>query len=287
MDVTNATKRQNGFWSGETLKGTLPELVKPFHESNIDCAAYTLSIGHELYISPSDQTPDPQSITKRTLADGESFSIPPGQFAFLLTEEIVKVPNDALGLISMKAKIKFLGLVNISGFHVDLGYEGQLTFSVFNAGPAPVHLHQGLQCFLIWYASLDLRSNYIKREPVHKGLDVMLINKISGEVYSLKGLDNKVKSVQQSLSDRIHAVEVAQASFSAITSFWIPIVTAVISAIIGGVIVYSVTNVLLSKPNSQPASQSTNPSAAVAATGHSESPLPALSPRSSLPTPKQ
>ena len=51
------------------------------------------------------------------------FTIPPGQFAFLLTEEVVSVPPDALAFISIRAKTKFRGLVNVSGFHVDPGYQ--------------------------------------------------------------------------------------------------------------------------------------------------------------------
>jgi dCTP deaminase len=227
----------SGFWSGETLKEKLRTLVNPFTETNIDCAAYTLTIGHEIYVSPSDQTPNPQSVTKRLLADGEAFTIPPGQFAFLITEETVKVPNDALGLISMRARIKFLGLVNISGFHVDPGFHGQLTYSVFNAGPAPVHLRQGLPCFLMWYANLDQSSRYIKNDPERKGLDVALINPISSEIYSLKGLDSKIKEIEKSLANRVHAVEVSQASFNAYVSIVVPFLTALIT----GVLVWWIT----------------------------------------------
>jgi dUTPase len=88
----------------------------------------------------NDQTADPTTVTVRKLGEGEAFTIPPGQFAFLLTEEVVSVPADALAFISVRARTKFRGLVNVSGFHVDPGYRGQLTFSVFNAGPAPIHL---------------------------------------------------------------------------------------------------------------------------------------------------
>ena len=48
MDTPNGL-----FWSGETLEERLPELVEPFSKDLIDCAAYTLTIGHEVYISPS------------------------------------------------------------------------------------------------------------------------------------------------------------------------------------------------------------------------------------------
>src|SRR3546814_5899013 len=95
-----------GFWSGETLSTRLPALIAPFDKDRIDCSAYTLSMGREIYVSPSDQSEDPESVTIRKLADGDAFTIPSGQFAFLLTEEIVEVPDDALGFISIKAKIK-------------------------------------------------------------------------------------------------------------------------------------------------------------------------------------
>ena len=81
------------FWSGETLGERLKTLIEPFVPGRVDCAAYTLSIGPEIYVSPNDQTADPTTVTVRKLGDGEAFTIPPGQFAFLLTEEIVSVPS--------------------------------------------------------------------------------------------------------------------------------------------------------------------------------------------------
>lgn len=43
------------FWSGETLEERLPTLVSPFDADSIDCAAYTLHVGHEYYVSPDGQ----------------------------------------------------------------------------------------------------------------------------------------------------------------------------------------------------------------------------------------
>ena len=42
--------------------------------------------------------------------------------AMLITEEQVNVPLDAMAFISMKAGKKLGGLINISGFHVDPGF---------------------------------------------------------------------------------------------------------------------------------------------------------------------
>jgi dCTP deaminase len=183
------------FWSGETIAREVPNLITPFEQGQIDCAAYTLRVGAEVYISPSS-TADARSASTRKLQPRETFIIPPGQFAFLLTEERVKVPNHAIGLISMKAKIKFRGLVNISGFHVDPGYDGHLVFSVFNAGPSSVHLSRGDNCFLIWYANLDMVSKEVRNKPGFDSIPSELINPISGEVISLAYLSNRLEKIE-------------------------------------------------------------------------------------------
>src|ERR1700676_2481351 len=61
------------FWSGETLLEKLPGLITPFNPDNIDCASYTLTIGREIYVSPTEETPDPKSTTKQLLGSGEAF----------------------------------------------------------------------------------------------------------------------------------------------------------------------------------------------------------------------
>jgi dCTP deaminase len=185
-----------------------------------------MAIGSEVYVTPNDQTADPTTVTVRMLDPGEAFTVPPGQFAFLLTEEVVSVPAGALAFISIRAKIKFRGLVNVSGFHVDPGYHGQLTFAVFNAGPVPVHLRRGQPIFLIWFASLDRNSNFKKAGPVHKGIDTELITAVAGELQSFASLSKKIKDVDKTLTDRIHAVEREQNYYRPIGAFALAIVIA-------------------------------------------------------------
>jgi dCTP deaminase len=182
------------FWSGETLGERLGELITPFDPRQIDCAAYRLRVGPEIYISPSEDADDAKTRTKVQLANGQSFPIPPGQFAFLLTEERVSVPATALAFISVRATVKFGGLVNVSGFHVDPGYRGRLVFSVFNAGPAPVHLARGDDCFLIWYASLDRETAFTKTGDGFDNIPTKLINPIAGAIQSFEGLLGKIKA---------------------------------------------------------------------------------------------
>lgn len=183
------------FWSGETLGERLAELVDPFDPARIDCAAYRLRVGPEVYVSPTDQAKDAQTKSKVALDPGEAFTVPAGQFAFLLTEERVTVPDTALALISVRATIKFRGLVNVSGFHVDPGYRGRLVFSVFNAGPGPVHLARGDECFLIWYADLDRETRLVKTGGGFDDIPTKLINPIAGEIQSLAGLSKRMDAI--------------------------------------------------------------------------------------------
>lgn len=195
------------FWSGEKLKERLGDLITPFDPAQVDCAGYRLRVGPEIYVSPTGEAKNAKTQTKVLLGDKASFTVPPGQFAFLLTEERVKVPPDALAFISIRATIKFRGLVNVSGFHVDPGYDGRLVFSVFNAGPAPVHLARGDDCFLIWYADLDRTSAEIKIGGGFDSIPSALINPIAGEVQSFEGLLAKIEKVDDQLTGKVHAVE--------------------------------------------------------------------------------
>ena len=212
------------FWSGDRLLEALPKLITPFDATRIDCAAYTLRVGAEVYVSPTSRQ-DALTRTRETLDDKQGFVIPPGQFAFLLTEEIITVPDSALAFISMKARIKFKGLINVSGFHVDPGYTGRLVFAVFNAGPTAVHLARGDDCFLIWYASLDRESQFVRKTPPIDGIVSGLITPITGEVQSLA-----------SLSHRIDRVETDQRVITTTAGIGISLLLVLIGALIGALI---------------------------------------------------
>lgn len=218
-----------GFWSGETLKDRLATLVTPFDPERVDCSAYTLTMGRELYVSPNDAMQDPLNVTIRQLGDGEGFTIPPGQFAFLLTEEKIEVPNTALAFISIKAKIKWRGLVNVSGFHVDPGFRGRLIFSVYNAGPVTVHLRQGQPMFLIWFASLDKPTALARNQPVQESFPPDLISGISGELQSLAGINKKIKDLDKSLTDRVHSIEREQTYYRFIAIIVVAVLIAMIT----------------------------------------------------------
>lgn len=173
-----------------------PSVVTPFDAKRLSCGAYELSLGSEAFM-----TNEPSNQAKKISEDG-IINIMPGQFALLMTSEEVYMPADLIGFISIKAKIKFRGLINVSGFHVDPGFKGKLKFSVFNAGANPVILRAGDPTFLIWFSQFTKpfdevdkyhgkHINYITPDDIYK---------IRGDVVSINSLKKDVEDLTRTMT---------------------------------------------------------------------------------------
>lgn len=190
------------FWSGRRLKQELPDLVSDYDEDRVDCAAYTLRMGYQYYVSASEA--DAGRNTLQTLQPEESLAIPSGQFAVLLTEETVTVPPGKIAFISIKTTLKSRGLVNVSGFHVDPGYSAPLRFAVFNAGPSTIVITRREDCFLIWYADLDVEdTENVKSAQQNRryswGISSNDVASLAGAVNSVGVLSQKVEKLERNV----------------------------------------------------------------------------------------
>jgi len=191
------------FWAGKRLLNRLgrEKLVDPFSQSRVKYAAYTLSLGAYAFTTADSagESAERESAGVVELKERQQISIPPGQFAFLLTEEVVTVPNDAIAFISLKTRRKFEGLVNVSGFHVDPGWSSRLIFGVLNAGPSPIVLERGQPLFLLFFADLSavpaeplsVDTNHVyKEKDRYSNIPAELVQKMSGAVPSLYRLNS-------------------------------------------------------------------------------------------------
>ena len=201
------------FWGGSRLavEGKKLGIVEPFDSDRIDCSAYELTLGAEAYVTPK-QGDDLRKNTKEMLSPpqskkvggktrnkgGGTVVIPPGQFALLLTEELISIPAQVMGFISLKLDPKFRGLINVSGFHVDPGFKGCLIFSVYNAGPSAIPLDRGDRLFQLWIADLsgDGFEKYKRTKPGFVGIPSDLISKVSRERHSLQALSDRVDDLK-------------------------------------------------------------------------------------------
>lgn len=153
--------------------------------------SYDLCLGTEVFVTSEDKK------TKRKLEPGEQVEIPPGQFANLMTGETLSIPNDSLGFINARFKWKQRGLINVSGFHVDPGYEGKLLFSVYNAGPSSVVVTQGDRIFTLWLAYLDQETARPYKKDGRTGITSDDVNALQGDVASPQALAKRVDKLEQ------------------------------------------------------------------------------------------
>ena len=186
-----------GFWSSETLERELPNLIVPYNPSRVTNCAYELSMGQQACVTSSG-TKQAHSRSRVALKEFEQVTIPPGQFAQLLVYENIEIPANAVGLISMKSTIKMRGLVNVSGFHVDPGYEGKLKFAVFNAGSQDIVIRQGDPTFLLWYVSLDQTTNDIYSGSRQHVEDITAEDQMNlrGPTYNPTALADRVSRIE-------------------------------------------------------------------------------------------
>lgn len=187
------------FWSSQTIidRGTKEKIIEPFEESKVKESAYSLSVGDEIFITSASN--DKFDKVQKIKTEDNICFIPPGQFAYILTQEDVNIPNNCLAFISMKFKIKADGLINVSGFHVDPGYKGKLIFAVYNAGVQDIPLRKGKEIFLIWFSNLDATDSKPREKVGIKEIDSDIISNAKN-AETLKNLSDKIKNLEEQAS---------------------------------------------------------------------------------------
>lgn len=187
------------FWSDVKLREKLQDVIFPVDENKVDVSGYRLSVGDQIFVTKDiEKNGDPVPVS---LSSEIYMEIPAGQFALISTKEKVTVPQNAIGFISMRAKTKFKGLINVSGFHVDPGYSDHLIFSVFNAGPKAIPIKKGDDIFLIWFADLDQNNVRLKNGGELNGcIPSDFINNLNMQVDSAAGLSKKVNGIHNNLN---------------------------------------------------------------------------------------
>lgn len=168
-------------------------LTKPNRPLQLQASSYELRLGKEAYISGGKELvklgPEPGN------GVCEYILIEPGDFVMLLTLEKVNIPPEYMAFISIKTGFKNRGLVNISGFHVDPGYCGNLIFSVYNAGPSGIVIRYGEPVFIIFFAELTSKAVV----PYEGGRDKIKsdeMNKLTGNSVSPFDLHDRISKLE-------------------------------------------------------------------------------------------
>lgn len=131
--------------------------VDPFAEANLTPNGYDLTLA-EIHVAGG-----------RLLKEGVAKVKPGGWFA-VATRERVRFPDDLTGELWLRSSHIRKGLVTAFG-RVDAGFEGNLTLTGFNAGPATVELAVGDRYCQLVFVELTSKAAkpYAKRSGNYQG----------------------------------------------------------------------------------------------------------------------
>ena len=197
------------FLSGGDIIARAAELFPKPEHFNADLVrqvSYDLCVGDEIFLSE-------KRIPTALTSESRFILLPPGQFALIKTHEEIYIPSDLIGLLSIRSRFKFQGLINISGFHVDPTYRGHLIFSVQNVGPNDIRLEYKEPAFMLMLATL---KNEYTGKPRGRGYDripLEFMAQLGGPSVTLTKLKSDLESL--SLTVKIYGA-LAVALFGAI-----------------------------------------------------------------------
>jgi dCTP deaminase len=198
------------FWDKQHFDSALENLFKQgtYDPKAVDRAAYNLRLGEEAFVS-SDEAPITLTNIKPYLP------IHPGDYVLLTTYEYLTMPPNVLGFITLRYRYKKLGLMNVSGFHVDPNFKGRLVFSVFNVGTNDVLLKFKDRMFMLFITAVEEgtqaegQTDQLDTEP-HKH-----DNQNSFSLEDVIAIRGRSASLVQ-MESRIHSIESTVRTYGAI-----------------------------------------------------------------------
>lgn len=148
-----------------------------------------LKIGDEYFLSGGD-------IPKKLNENNEFIVIKPGKFGSLITKEIISIDNNHVGLISVKFSFKQKGLINVSGFHVDPNYEGNIIFTVFNAGPRDIYIKKDDYVFMICFLELKESLENDEKKKGYTSIPSSIIEGLGGNSLTLTENNRRIEQLE-------------------------------------------------------------------------------------------
>lgn len=164
----------------------LGEIKKNVRDSHLE-----LRMGNQIFVT---EDKFPKSLSKKE----EFLIIPSGEFALLTTYEEIRVPKDLIAFISIRFRYKILGLINISGFHVDPLFRGKIVFSVFNVGPSDIVLRFKEPMFMIFFAKMSKEVD--EEEERKRGMFQGQVSIKTDTVMNLRGSGLSLTALEKRLS---------------------------------------------------------------------------------------
>ena len=136
-----------------------PQWIRPYIKDNLRGSSYDLTIGDEFYVG---QDFSGTKLSTEKLETAQAFWIPPHAVCFILSAEILELPNDISAKISLRMSYIYAGLVLTSQPPFDPGYKGRAIVMLHNLSSEPVSMRRGARVATIEFVKLTSETTMSK-----------------------------------------------------------------------------------------------------------------------------
>ena len=143
--------------------------------------------------------PKPININKLSEVERGKIAVEPGEVVFVLSEEILNLPNNIKAILSPKRKLSHDGIIILGGFCVDPLYNGRILIGLYNCSSKPFPLMPGKKLIAALFYKLenDEIDKFMKPEGIMDEFPRELLN-VMGKFksISLQQLMKEIKNLQ-------------------------------------------------------------------------------------------
>ncbi|MES2619348.1 MAG: hypothetical protein V4615_00740 [Bacteroidota bacterium] len=103
--------------------------IKGGKKENIEGLKYDFTLGNTILKAQYGKSLD---LRKLTEIERANIFVEPGEVVFVLTEEVIELPNDIIAFLAFKRKLNHDGIIPLGGTCVDPKYKGKLLIGLYN-----------------------------------------------------------------------------------------------------------------------------------------------------------
>lgn len=144
------------------------KLLENYKEENIQTCSYDLRLGNQYYYEAGDSVINDiyKKVDIKTLDDDGILTIPPHAICYVITEEIVNMPNNLTASISLSFGLINKGVMLAAQPPYDPGYSGKTVALLHNLSDAPIKIKRGAHILNMVFSEL---SGNVEKEDLYKG----------------------------------------------------------------------------------------------------------------------
>lgn len=181
--------------TGDKLKTLVADgIIEHGSEERVEGIKYDFCLGGRFLKAKHRQ---PVDISQFGPGETGDISVEPGETVFVLSQEILHLPDDIKAELSHKRKLAHEGVQVLGGFSIDPGYEGRLIFGIYNFGSEPFVLQEGRKLIAAQFYRLapDEVGKFPKPTPLYDFPDELIHIARSLRAISPQSLEEKINAL--------------------------------------------------------------------------------------------